>query len=1236
MVKDGIFKPAPVCDADLSITENKQRLESLIHVLTDRLVISSQDLLALKSHANKTNIKSFSTSAAAYSTYLSVNFTAKQKVQPNKHSDAQLNSEPDETLSVDLNSLNLTNECLKDFSAGLIVCSDQREQINIKNNLAEIISLNLSRNQFSEPPVQLMTLFTNLEVLDLSENHFDSIYLATLSQLANLKEINLSSNVLKTFKLLTDQEEEEEEKKSDSSTSILFTVERLNLANNKLTSPSSLLIAEFRNLKYLNLSNNDYQLSSTSLELQLPWQRAGSYLKGLLELNFSRNNKLTQQQQRRVNFSVQGSHSAVIKPPPSLNLPYFDALINLRVLDLSENNLYNVPNDIKELRNLENLKLDLNFLEFLPIELTELRKLKKLSVSSNRISELSLTFCSYARFRDSINYINLSHNQIHDETLSYKLALFENLKHLDLSYNLFELMPNPLPPNLEELNMNNNKVKSLMIRPLSVMALNDDDVMQILDLEDKKFRPKVASSQLAKSAENYKEDEFDEENLESASLIEERKKHKQSYAAAKKKKAVFDERIYDEPDIDKLDSIELPHVFYLRNLKRLHLRDNSLSEIPADFGILNSNLEFLDLGFNLLHEIDVSLCRGLAYLKHLDLSSNRIKRLPDKIRELSELELLDLSKNRISEITHELCNDLRNLKELNLSNNSLYHLFISLTQSGKRSTTAMSTSRPTSTHSIGDATATTPVNPDIQYAKFSFNLPLLKKINVSNNRLSGSISLYRCFALSAQLAELDLSSNRLTAIEVDNLEEKESISMAFNQECLFDEEKIQKLSLPKYRLHELSSINLSNNLIDIEVRGDFTKLLCKLYKLAPSLTHVVYDQKNGARLGSFHSDEPAVAEMKLSMPESLVQIPLHQKDDGADYCFELNESDFFMLNTESDTIQDKTALYELLNSKIRNEFYDLLCNNLQSIDLSNNDLKTLPSFVYKLKNLKEIYFNGNLLKKIPNEMFKHLPQLNAAEEEEFENLKRIQKKAEEMRKKLADVDNKEAEEEEIEEKPDAIAIEKTKKKKKKRKDENTNKEPQVDTIAPVQVVKQPDPLISENLEVLQLDNNRIEHVPNNLFARFTKLREIRLNNNPLSNPPQHSVCVSAKLTRNQEFLRQQSLLKAELAANSAMPDSNLTTLSVLIPSYQNNKTRQNSITEMKFLKSGSVVASSNNNGLPASQSSVSFMDKKFNLPNLFFETTENLKPLQSYMHNYKKREGIQISLYITHTHTYNI
>lgn len=57
----------------------------------------------------------------------------------------------------------------------------------------------------------------------------------------------------------------------------------------------------------------------------------------------------------------------------------------------------------------------------------------------------------------------------------------------------------------------------------------------------------------------------------------------------------------------------------------------------------------------------------------LDLSLNKIKQLPDDLKELSLIETLNLSDNRIDEIPISLC-DLINLKCLSLSNNNIRSL----------------------------------------------------------------------------------------------------------------------------------------------------------------------------------------------------------------------------------------------------------------------------------------------------------------------------------------------------------------------------------------------------------------------------------------------------------------------------------------------------------------------------------------------------------------------------------
>ena len=81
----------------------------------------------------------------------------------------------------------------------------------------------------------------------------------------------------------------------------------------------------------------------------------------------------------------------------------------------------------------------------MPNEITELRCHKVLSLSSNRIGELSDLFCYYSRFRNTLVNLNLINNQMKNETISYKIATYEELKYLELSEYLLELVPNLLP-----------------------------------------------------------------------------------------------------------------------------------------------------------------------------------------------------------------------------------------------------------------------------------------------------------------------------------------------------------------------------------------------------------------------------------------------------------------------------------------------------------------------------------------------------------------------------------------------------------------------------------------------------------------------------------------------------------------------------------------------------------------------------------------------------------------------
>jgi Leucine-rich repeat (LRR) protein len=917
---DGVFKVLPYC-APASVNLNDaSRLESLEQLLIDQLILkqnnnnageqndSNKPKSVLKQHSNYL-------SPSEYGSYLSSNAFNKNSPfyqQTSGKADNDIDNEKIEKL--DLNKLNLNNDCLKLFSIDNLIglhtptpppppsnedetefkgseedslndeTSSQKtapptlspplqlqnqesnktenenndfknpEHFSLMKNSSKIQLLNLSQNNLTHlPPVSLLGMFNNLEYIDLSENMFESIHLVSLIRFKSLKGINLSGNMLKAFKAIDNSMENAsssliddalddfyQENVNKLASTLFLTVERINLSNNQLKSQSCLLISQFKNLKYLNLSNNNFQITSTSVETQLPWQKSMSQLKNLIELNLSKNNKSVS------SAKSAGQPQLVISPLPTImpqqksfradselsnvsKLSYagglnqalnksFNALVNLRILDLSENNLHNMPADIKDLKNLEDLNFNSNFLHFIPNELTELRLLKRLSLRDNCITELNENFCTYSRFRDVLVRLDLSKNQLSNDTLTYKIALFESLKELDLSDNRFEAIPNTLPIHLVELNMNNNKIKTLMIRPLSQAAKSDAELLKALNIN------------LVKKDETIQKKSAVEREVEKLLVNQKRP----NTTSTKTEEAIFNETIYDQPDVDQSEEMSLPHVFYLRQLKCLRLRDNHLLDVPADFGILNSNLEYFDLANNMLTQVSVSLCRGLGFLKYLNLTSNRIRELTDKLRELSELEYLNLSFNRLTSLNYELCNDLRNLKELYLNNNNLETLPSFGLNKRNKENTDINTNNNDENPGLpfGRSTSSLSNTRVSAFGKrknfFTFSLPNLVKIDLSNNKFKQSFSLYSAFALASKLVEINLSANKITFIDIDfssvgsgNLSSaaivnesnvKLAVDLAHEQrKSMNDDDKVKKISTPKYKLNNLKLVNLSNN-----------------------------------------------------------------------------------------------------------------------------------------------------------------------------------------------------------------------------------------------------------------------------------------------------------------------------------------------------------------------------------------------------------------------------------------
>jgi Leucine-rich repeat (LRR) protein len=92
---------------------------------------------------------------------------------------------------------------------------------------------------------------------------------------------------------------------------------------------------------------------------------------------------------------------------------------------------------------------------------------------------------------------------------------------------------------------------------------------------------------------------------------------------------------------------EMPRLWTMKNVTRLTLSHNKITEIPAALANLE-NMEILNLFNNALEEVPVSIS-GMPKLRILNLGMNRLINLPRGFGAFPVLEVLDLSYNNLNE-----------------------------------------------------------------------------------------------------------------------------------------------------------------------------------------------------------------------------------------------------------------------------------------------------------------------------------------------------------------------------------------------------------------------------------------------------------------------------------------------------------------------------------------------------------------------------------------------------------
>ncbi|GCB70443.1 hypothetical protein scyTo_0001281 [Scyliorhinus torazame] len=308
----------------------------------------------------------------------------------------------------------------------------------------------------------------------------------------------------------------------------------------------------------------------------------------------------------------------------------FNGVPNLKLIDLSRNKIHSSnidPAAFKRLKKLERLYMDQNLLIRIPLQLP--RTLVELKLNDNLLQRLDEE--DFQGLSKIVN-LDLEGNKLSEGNVQpLVFRPLKRLAYLRLGKNKFRIIPQGLPPSIEELYLDHNDIEEI-----TDVSLNKTINLNVMVLSNNKL-DEIRISPFAW---------IRLENLEYLDL---------SY-----------NKIIHVPS-------HLP-----KGLLYLILVHNQIQRIPGFvFAHMEPGLEILYLSFNKLtsNEIDlVSFFGTYNTMRELFLDHNMLKRIPAGIAEMKALHFLRLNDNLIRNVPLEsICSadnqDDSNIRTLHLENN---------------------------------------------------------------------------------------------------------------------------------------------------------------------------------------------------------------------------------------------------------------------------------------------------------------------------------------------------------------------------------------------------------------------------------------------------------------------------------------------------------------------------------------------------------------------------------------
>ncbi|CAG7718947.1 unnamed protein product [Allacma fusca] len=369
-----------------------------------------------------------------------------------------------------LQNLDLSSNLITNLRPEMFGNTSNLERINLRNNqltsfkgftgfFMRLKEINLSKNQISYVYPNSFEEFEQLWKLDLSRNRFTFFPTEFLKNCPDLRQIDLSHNQIKSL--------------NEMNFANFPHLRHLDFSNNLI---ELILHNSFLNssqLQYLDISGNKLEsIDGNTFHgvIRLELDLSNNYLATLPPMIFDR---IHVQKLHRINLS---RNSFQTIPSDALQKQYF----YLEALDMSDNQVTEIPNNLNVLVNVKELDLSNNPIDENSLKhiLSEPKTVRTLSLSRTKLKQLPILEMPFLRF------LNLSENLItgFDENVFQRTTLLNTLL---LNNNKLVSLESSFPASLQVLDLSSNPLTSVNsnVLPINLQSLKLNHLESILKID---------------------------------------------------------------------------------------------------------------------------------------------------------------------------------------------------------------------------------------------------------------------------------------------------------------------------------------------------------------------------------------------------------------------------------------------------------------------------------------------------------------------------------------------------------------------------------------------------------------------------------------------------------------------------------------------------------------------------------------------------------------------------------